>query len=124
YNCRRSPLKLSTRTWFSSPSDKFITSFGSKTPGLCTCKDMKSCYNKEVPCNCDVGDGLPREDKAIITNPSHLPITTMVFLQDPTGTREDTEGIITLDPLKCTKEALEEQTVSFRRGGSYLEVPA
>nr|XP_045615299.1 uncharacterized protein LOC123768669 isoform X4 [Procambarus clarkii] len=124
YNCRRSPLRLSTMTWFSSPSEKIITSFGAKTPGLCRCKEMRSCDKMDIPCNCDANDGLPRADKAVITNPRHLPLTSMVFLQDHQGQREDTEGLITLEPLKCVSDVLEGQTVAFKHSGSFLEVPA
>lgn len=38
YECRRAPLSLSTHTWFSSPSQSFISSFGSETAGLCRCR--------------------------------------------------------------------------------------
>ncbi|XP_042204036.1 uncharacterized protein LOC121853752 isoform X3 [Homarus americanus] len=123
YDCRRSPLRLYSRTWLSSPSKDFITNFGAKVPGLCRCGEANSCDELDVMCNCDIGDGLPRTDKGTLRDPEHLPITSMVFLQDPRE-KEDTEGLITLGPLKCIKEASADQTVSFTKPGGYLEVPA
>ncbi|XP_063840156.1 axotactin-like isoform X3 [Scylla paramamosain] len=124
YDCRRSPLKLSTHTWFSSPSEKYIASFGSKVPGLCRCKEIGACDKADVACNCDAVDGLARSDIAVITQPDLMPLTSMVFLEDKKGMREESEGRITLGPLICATKATKEQTVSFSKNHVYLEVPA
>ncbi|XP_069996175.1 axotactin-like isoform X4 [Penaeus vannamei] len=123
YKCRRSPLKLSTRTWFSSPSDDFFTSLGSLKEGLCKCKELGTCATPDVPCNCDVGDGLERSDKGVISDPELLPVTSMTFLRDQYGEKEETEGSITLSALKCHEEASAKHTVSFTNPSSFLEVP-
>ncbi|XP_045118291.1 contactin-associated protein-like 5 [Portunus trituberculatus] len=124
YDCRRSPLKLSTHTWFTSPSESFITSFGSKVPGLCRCKEISACDKADVACNCDAVDGLARSDVAVITQPDLIPLKSMVFLEDKKSMREESEGRITLGPLTCTTKATKEQTVSFSKSRVYLEVPA
>ncbi|XP_063593453.1 axotactin-like isoform X3 [Penaeus indicus] len=123
YNCRRSPLKLSTRTWFSSPSNNFFTYFGASKQGLCKCKELNVCETKDIPCNCDLGDGVPRSDSGVITDPELLPFTSMTFLRDRYGEKEDTEGSITLSALKCHEEASAKHTVSFTNPSSFLEVP-
>ncbi|KAK7082018.1 hypothetical protein SK128_004251 [Halocaridina rubra] len=123
YECRRSPLKLSTRTWFSSPSQSFISNFGTKAPGVCRCSELRSCDNPKYPCNCDINDGVLRRDIAHITHPDHLPITSMVLLQGE-DRREDSEAYVTLEPFKCVTRAVKGHTVSFTDSDSYLEVPA
>ncbi|XP_068217367.1 axotactin-like isoform X2 [Palaemon carinicauda] len=123
YQCRRAPLKLSTQTWFSSPEKKFISNFGTDAPGVCKCHERKSCEKRNVVCNCDINDGVLRKDRGTITNSEHLPVTSMVFLQGE-GQREDSEGHITLKPLKCITEASKEETVTFGESSSYLEAPA
>ncbi|KAK3867350.1 hypothetical protein Pcinc_027182, partial [Petrolisthes cinctipes] len=124
YECRRAPLSLSTHTWFSSPTEKFISYFGSEHAGLCRCKEVDGCDEPDVPCNCDVGDGKPRSDTAITSDPRFLPTTSITFLQDRRKEKEDSEGLFTLGPLMCMRDAAEGHTVSFRKPGTFLEVPA
>ncbi|KAG0727256.1 Contactin-associated protein like 5-3 [Chionoecetes opilio] len=124
YDCRRSPLKLTTHTWFGSPSDTHFTRFGSQVPGLCRCKEIGACGRADVACNCDAADGLARFDAAEIRDPTLLPLTSMVFLEDQEAMKEESEGRITLGPLTCTKKATVEQTVSFSKSNVFLEVPA
>ncbi|XP_050693160.1 axotactin-like isoform X4 [Eriocheir sinensis] len=124
YECRRSPLKLSTHTWFESPSDDYVTSFGSKTSGICRCREIGACDKYNVACNCDAMDGLARSDVAVFTDPKKIPLTSMVFLAYNGGLKEESEGRITLGPLKCEKEAVAEQAVSFHKTNTYVEVPA
>ncbi|ROT84337.1 Neurexin-4 [Penaeus vannamei] len=120
YKCRRSPLKLSTRTWFSSPSDNFFTSLGSLKEGLCKCKELGTCATPDVPCNCDVGDGLERSDKGVISDPELLPVTSMTFLRDQYGEKEETEGSITLSALNFTNPSSFLEVPGWREGSLYF----
>lgn len=53
-----------------------------------------------------MGDGLERSDKGVISDPELLPVTSMTFLRDQYGEKEETEGSITLSALKCHEEGM------------------
>ncbi|CAL4099000.1 unnamed protein product, partial [Meganyctiphanes norvegica] len=123
YDCIRAPLDLSISTWFSSPAQNYFSNFGTKTPGLCHCKESDSCYNEKVVCNCDMNDNTPRRDVAILKNRDHMPLTSAVFRQSQYKDSR-TDGKFTVGPLECKKEATERHVVSFKTRESFLEIPA
>lgn len=88
--------KLKCNLIFVSPSSPFST-FD---------PELGTCATPDVPCNCDVGDGLERSDKGVISDPELLPVTSMTFLRDQYGEKEETEGSITLSALKCHEEGM------------------
>lgn len=121
FECTRARLQLSSETWFSSPKMRLNSYFGTDIPGICPCKAIDECDKPNVPCNCDIHDGVARRDTAIITEKRQLPVTELSFIMDPATTVMNTKAALTMGPLVCYKDAADEDSVSLLDSESFLE---
>ncbi|GAV07251.1 hypothetical protein RvY_17112 [Ramazzottius varieornatus] len=114
YKCRMAPLKLGTHTWFRSAHETGnVTSFGSDTPGKCSCATGGTLCamgtSRDLPCNCDADDGTNRVDEGYFTSKEFVGITNMTFINRPIRGA----GTLSLGALECLGKSWIERTVSF-----------
>ncbi|XP_033106006.1 neurexin-4-like [Anneissia japonica] len=64
----------------------------------CACWMTRTCDNPTYRCNCDVNDGVPRQDHGYLTDKAALPVLELRF--GDTGSQTE-KGVYTLGPLQC-----------------------
>ncbi|KAL9951864.1 hypothetical protein ACROYT_G044603 [Oculina patagonica] len=100
YECYHSVLLYNGNMygWWVSRDGDTMTYWGgsnSSFPYKCACGVTGACVNTGYGCNCDVEDGVWREDSGLLTSKSHLPVKQMRFGDATSG------AFHTLGKLKC-----------------------
>ena len=99
YECINSLLLDGMHGWWVSRDCTYMSNWGgSSESGKCACGMNNSCAYSGYGCNCDMNDGVWREDSGLLTDKSHLPVGQLRF-GDTGGSGE--LGYHTLGKLKC-----------------------
>ena len=86
--------------WWVSRDGARMDNWGGVATGIrkCACGLTNSCANNHPRCNCDVNDGVWREDSGYLTDKSHLPVSQLRV--GDTGASVE-KGYHTVGKLKC-----------------------
>ena len=87
--------------WWVSRDLVKMTYWGGASPAdsyKCACGVTNTCADPSYGCNCDVNDGVWREDNGFLTEKSHLPVLQLKFGDTDHSTEK---GYHTLGKLRC-----------------------
>lgn len=122
YDCKQSPIKLGTLTWFKAANGEMVEYLGtdSTRPGYCTCGVTDSCP-VDARCQCDSGSATIEHDEGFNRVVRQIPLTEVTIKQGPDPTSPGS-GNFTLGPLVCwgNNNQLPSTAVTFGSENSYL----
>ena len=93
----------SVHAWWVSRDSVEMKYWGGAAPGSgkCACGMTMSCFQPNLPCNCDTNDAIRREDSGLLTDKTSLPVKELRF-GDTNRTKDyDELGYHTLGKFKC-----------------------
>ncbi|RWS30076.1 Contactin-associated protein-like 5, partial [Leptotrombidium deliense] len=123
YHCKKVLLGMSQYTKLvAARSGRTVNSLGSEINGRCTCSIGKNCVDVDKYCNCDSEKGTWEVDSGTFTNPDDIGITR-VYITQPNMT-SDSEGRLSVGPVKCVDSYTQKYVITFKTKESYLKVPA
>jgi contactin associated protein-like 2 len=111
--------------WWVGRTNQPMYYWGGSEDGIrkCRCGVNQECDFPGVYCNCDRGDPVfERHDDGLLKNKAHLPLY-QIFLGDTGDVAENRYAKYSVGALVCEGDRLYDNTVTFRKHDSVLEVP-
>ena len=98
YDCVNSPIMKNGNTKFTDTADRLKDYWPGGLPGRCACGLTGTCADPNMECNCDLEDGVRRQDLGIVTNKGDLPVGSVV------SNNAGDNSTYTIGPLMCSRQ--------------------
>ena len=94
-------------TKFTDTADRLKDYWPGGLPGRCACGLTGTCADPNMECNCDLEDGVRRQDLGIVTNKGDLPVGSVV------SNNAGDNSTYTIGPLMCSRQEFGKKKLHF-----------